>query len=202
VVRPASLLAIARWGPAIAPLLVGLALIGCSDDDRGEATVEFVQLEDSRLVKVQTVGLAAFGPINPHTAIPAHAAAAFGEPSSVARRGELCRRRWPDLGLTMGFGTSGGDDPCGSDAGIEAIRVAGRSAVDAGWRTAEGIRPGMPVAAARRRYPDARRAGGELVLVEGPEAADSQEIVTVLAVETAAGTVTAMTFPIGAGRPE
>jgi hypothetical protein len=194
VVRPARLLAIARWGTAVAPLLVGLALIGCSDDDGGEPAIDFVQLEGSRLVKVQTVGLAAFGPINPHTAIPAHAVAAFGEPSSVARRGEVCRRSWSDLGLTIDF--AGPPDPCGPEGRVEEIRLRGPRAVEAGWRTAEGIRPGMPVSAALRRYPDARRAGGELILVEGPATAGSREIVTVLAVETAAGTVTGMTFPI------
>jgi hypothetical protein len=194
VVRPARLLAIARWGAAVAPLLVGLALIGCSDDDGGEPAIDFVQLEGSRLVKVQTVGLAAFGPINPHTAIPAHAVAAFGEPSSVDRRGEVCRRSWSDLGLTIDF--AGPPDPCGPEGRVEEIRLRGPRAVEAGWRTAEGIRPGMPVSAALRRYPDARRAGGELILVEGPATAGSREIVTVLAVETAAGTVTGMTFPI------
>jgi hypothetical protein len=194
VVRPARLLAIARWGTAVAPLLVGLALIGCSDDDGCEPAIDFVQLEGSRLVKVQTVGLAAFGPINPHTAIPAHAVAAFGEPSSVDRRGEVCRRSWSDLGLTIDF--AGPPDPCGPEGRVEEIRLRGPRAVEAGWRTAEGIRPGMPVSAALRRYPDARRAGGELILVEGPATAGSREIVTVLAVETAAGTVTGMTFPI------
>jgi hypothetical protein len=194
VVRPARLLAIARWGTAVAPLLVGLALIGCSDDDGGEPAIDFVQLEGSRLVKVQTVGLAAFGPINPHTAIPAHAVAAFGEPSSVDRRGEVCPRSWSDLGLTIDF--AGPPDPCGPEGRVEEIRLRGPRAVEAGWRTAEGIRPGMPVSAALRRYPDARRAGGELILVEGPATAGSREIVTVLAVETAAGTVTGMTFPI------
>jgi hypothetical protein len=194
VVRPARLPAIARWGTAVAPLLVGLALIGCSDDDGGEPAIDFVQLEGSRLVKVQTVGLAAFGPINPHTAIPAHAVAAFGEPSSVDRRGEVCRRSWSDLGLTIDF--AGPPDPCGPEGRVEEIRLRGPRAVEAGWRTAEGIRPGMPVSAALRRYPDARRAGGELILVEGPATAGSREIVTVLAVETAAGTVTGMTFPI------
>ena len=192
MVRPARLLAIARWGTAVVPLLVGLALIGCSDD--GGPANDFVQLEGSRLVKVQTVGLAAFGPINPHTAIPAHAVAAFGEPSSVDRRGEVCRRSWSDLGLTIDF--AGPPDPCGPEGRVEEIRLRGPRAVEAGWRTAEGIRPGMPVSAALRRYPDARRAGGELILVEGPATAGSREIVTVLAVETAAGTVTGMTFPI------
>jgi hypothetical protein len=194
VVRPARLLATSCLGTIIAALLAGLLLIGCSDDDGGEPAIDFVQLEGSRLVKVQTVGLAAFGPINPHTAIPAHAVAAFGEPSSVDRRGEVCRRSWSDLGLTIDF--AGPPDPCGPEGRVEEIRLRGPRAVEAGWRTAEGIRPGMPVSAALRRYPDARRAGGELILVEGPATAGSREIVTVLAVETAAGTVTGMTFPI------
>jgi hypothetical protein len=91
---------------------------------------------------------------------------------------------------------AGPPDPCGPEGRVEEIRLRGPRAVEAGWRTAEGIRPGMPVSAALRRYPDARRAGGELILVEGPATAGSREIVTVLAVETAAGTVTGMTFPI------
>jgi hypothetical protein len=140
------------------------------------------------------VGLAAFGPINPHTAGPTAAIAAFGDPSSVDRIHARCSRRWRHLGLTIEFAAAGGEDPCGSEAGIEAVRVAGPAAVHAGWRTAEGIRPGMPVSAARRRYPDARRAGGELILVEGP---DGGETVTVLAVRTAGGQVRGMRFPIG-----
>jgi hypothetical protein len=197
VVRPARLLAIARWGTAVAALLVGLALIGCSNDDGSEPAVDFVQLEGSRLVKVQTVGLAAFGPINPHTAIPAHAVAAFGEPSSVDRRGELCRRSWSDLGLTIDF--AGPPDPCGPEGRVKTIRLRGPRAVEAGWRTAEGIRPGMPVSAALRRYPDARRAGGELILVEGPAGYDSGALATVLSVTSNGRRVEAMTFPIGAG---
>jgi hypothetical protein len=180
-----------------AALVAVLVLAGCSKGPGDEGPVRFVQLEDSRLVKVQTVGLAAFGPINPHTAGSADAIAAFGHPSSAKQSGARCSRRWPELGLTIDFAAAGGEDPCGSQTGIEAIRVAGPAAVQAGWRTAEGIRPGMRVAAARRRYPDARRTGsGRLVLVEGPEDGDSGEIVTVLAVETAASRVTAMTFPI------
>jgi hypothetical protein len=153
-----------------------------------------VQREGSRLVKVQTVGLAAFGPINPHTATPSHAAAAFGEPASAERHGDRCTRRWPDLGLTIEFGATGDDGPCGSDARIEAIQVAGRAAEEAGWRTAEGSRPGMPVSAARRIYPEARRGGDGLILVEGP---DDGETVTVLAVTATRGAVRAMRFPIG-----
>jgi hypothetical protein len=140
------------------------------------------------------VGLAAFGPINPHTARPSNVTAAFGEPSSAERTGARCARRWRDLGLTIEFAARDGGDPCGLEAAIAGIEVAGPAAVHAGWRTAEGIRPGMPVSAALRRYPDARRAGGELILVEGP---DGGETVTVLAVRTAGGQVREMRFPIG-----
>jgi hypothetical protein len=144
---------------------------------------------------VQTVGLAAFGPINPHTATASDAATAFGEPASTSQHGASCRRRWHGLGLTIEFGARGGEDPCGESAGIERIRLAGSAAAEAGWQTAEGIRPGMSSAAARRIYPEARRAGKRLILVRGP-AGDSGEGVTVLKARTAAGEVTGMTFPI------
>jgi hypothetical protein len=159
--------------------------------------VRFVQREGSRLVKVQTVGLAAFGPINPHTAVPAHAAAAFGEPSSVDLDQDLCRQRWPELGLAIWFATPDGGDPCAAEAGIETIRLRGEAAAEAGWRTAEGIRPGMSVAAARRIYPEAEREqSGMLVLVELLEEIESGGD-PVLAVTTARGKVKTLTFPIG-----
>jgi hypothetical protein len=157
-----------------------------------------VQNEHSRLVKVQSVGLAAFGPINPHTAGPSDAAAAFGEPASVDRPGELCVDRWPAIGLTIAFSAAGDVDPCGPDAGIERIKVEGTAAAHAGWRTAEGIRPGMPVAAVHRIYPEVSRGRpGALVLVRSPEASAS-DARSVLAVTTAHGQVDALIFPIGA----
>jgi hypothetical protein len=173
-------------------------MLGCSGDEADEDEVDFVQREGSRLVKVQTVGLAAFGPINPHTASLSDAVAAFGDPASTGRQGESCRRRWPGLGLTIGFGVAGGEDPCGESAGIERMRVAGRVAAEAGWRTAEGIRPGMSVAAARRIYPEARRDGKRLILVRIP-GGDPGEHITLLSITTDAGRVDAMTFPIIAG---
>lgn len=199
MVRPARLLATSCLGTVIAALLAGLLLIGCSDDGVGEDAGDFVQLEGSRLIKVQTVGLAAFGPINPHTAIPADAVAAFGEPSAVDRHPELCRRSWADLGLTIEFGDPSQPDACGPAGRVETIRLRGPRAAEAGWRTAEGIRPGMPVSAALRRYPDARRTGGELILVEGPAGDDSGALATVLSVTSKRRRVEAMTFPIRAG---
>ena len=146
---------------------------------------------------MQSVGLAAFGPINPHTAVPSDAVAAFGEPSSVDRQGELCVDRWPDVGLTIDFSAAGDEDPCGADASIERIRVAGPAAADAGWRTAEGVRPGMSVAAVHRIYPEGYRGrAGTLVLVGAPEASGS-DARPVLVVTTAHGQVDALIFPIG-----
>ncbi|HWM63333.1 MAG TPA: hypothetical protein VNP96_05005 [Solirubrobacterales bacterium] len=150
-------------------------------------------------MKVQSVGLAAFGPINPHTAGPAHAAAAFGKPDSAVQRGSVCSRHWTGLGLTIEFGVGEGEDPCGSRAGIERITVAGSVAADAGWRTAEGIRPGMSLTAVRRIYPEAgRQAGRELVLVEPAPGAGPGRI-PVLTVTIDHGRVDGLIFPIGGG---
>jgi len=150
-------------------------------------------------VKVQSVGLAAFGPINPYTAGPAQAAVAFGEPDSAAQRGSVCSRRWLGLGLTIEFGAREGEDPCGSGAGIERITIAGPVAADAGWRTAEEIRPGMSLTAVRRIYPEAgRKAGRELVLVEPPPGAGTGRT-PVLTVTIDRGRVDGLIFPIGGG---
>lgn len=190
----------ARPAVWIVALVAGILLPGCSGDEREGDAAQFVQRPESRLVKVQTVGVAAFGPIVPHAASASVAASAFGEPASVARHRELCRRRWPVLGLTIDFSAPSGADPCGEQAGIESITVAGPAAAKARWRTAEGIRPGMSVAAARRIYPDAHRGrSGALVLVEPPDGTGSDEAGPVLAVTTAHGRVDALVLPIGAG---
>jgi hypothetical protein len=141
------------------------------------------------------------GPINPHTAIASDAAAAFGGQSSADRRDRRCTRSWPDLGLTISFAASRGEDPCSGDARIACARVAGRGAVRAGWRTAEGIRPGMSVRAARRTHPRGRRVEpGVLVLVEGGEGDGSDAKRPVLLVSVASGRVTGLIFPIAPAR--
>lgn len=185
---------------AVAALCLALALAGCGGGSADDE-VEFVQLPDSRLIKVQSVGLAAFGPIVPYTATASDAAAAFGESAAPAPDGAVCTRRWPELGLTIEFAARGGGDPCADDARIEEARVGGPEAERTRWKTAEGIRPGMGLAAARRIYPDARRRDGALVLVDllaelRPEGTGP---VSVLEVTTAGGRVDEMVFPIGAG---
>ena len=143
------------------------------------------------------MGLAALGPINPHTATGSDAVAAFGGRSSVDRRGGQCARSWPDLGLRIAFATPKGADPCSGDARIGCAQLAGPAAVRAGWRTAEGIRVGMPVRAARRAHPGARPGGpGSLMLVEGPEADGSAGNRPVVLATVGGGTVTTVTFPI------
>ena len=167
---------------------------GCADEgDQGE--VDFVQNPDSRLIKVQPVGSAAFGPLNPHSAVLSDAAVAFGRPASVDRLGELCMQRWPAIGLTIQFRASAGDDQCGGKARIERIRVAGGTAVEANWRTAEGIRPLQRLSGVRRIYPEAGMVrSGRLVLVKPP----GGEGEPVLVARLVDGRVGAMEFPIDA----
>jgi hypothetical protein len=178
---------------ALGVLALGVVGAGCSNGDDSNA-VDFVQRPDSRLIKVQSVGLAAFGPINPHSASADDVAAAFGDPPVVSGTSGRCRRRWPGLGLTIASFGPGGADACGGAARIALIRVSGRAAAEAGWRTAEGIRPGMPVVAMRRIYPDPRRLpGGALALVEPPAEVGGGPVL-VVAVDR--GRVADLAFPI------
>jgi hypothetical protein len=180
----------------VVAVIAGLAACGCSDDD--ENGPPFVQLPDSRLIKVQSVGLAAFGPINPHTATASVTTEAFGEPSSVVPHGAACSTSWSALGLEIDFGATRDADPCADDAQVERLVVAGRAAAEAGWRTAEGIRPRQPVAAVRRIYPGAGMIRpGRNVLVRPP--ASGPDGPPVLVVTVADGRVEAMEFPIDAG---
>jgi hypothetical protein len=173
-------------------------LLGCSGDDSADAP-DFVQLPDSRLIKVQSVGLAAFGPINPHTATASLAAEAFGEPTSVASRGDTCRQAWARLGLEIEFAARDGADPCGADGRIERLVVSGRAAANAGWRTAEGIRPLQSLAAVRRIYPEAGRIrSGRLVLVKAPGSGGGA---AVLVATIAEGRVESLVIPIEAVSP-
>ncbi len=176
----------------VCALLAGLLVAGCSGGDQG---VRFVQRPGSRLVKVQTVGLAAFGPIVPYSATAADVVAAFGEPATTEPRGPACNRRWPRLGMTIEFSSAGGGDPCDAGGLIQQARVGGAAAERVGWSTAEGIRPGIPIAAARRIYPDARNRGDALVLVDSQRRADPP----VLEVRSEGGRVSELIFPIRAG---
>ncbi len=176
-------------------LLAGAALWSCSDAPDDRAAV-FVQNPDSRLIKVQSVGLAAFGPINPHLAVASDAVSAFGHPATSRRHGRRCVRRWPHIGLIADFGAGGGGDPCAEGAEIAQLWLTGSAATRAGWRTAEGIRPGMRTAGVQRIYPDARRAGsGALVLVGSPPQ-DGSTGLPVLMARTANGRVAELAFPI------
>jgi hypothetical protein len=190
-----------RAAATLGLLALGLAGAGCSNGDQD--AVEFVQQPESRLIKVQSVGLAAFGPINPRAASVEDVVAAFGDPPVVDERPGRCRRRWPRLGLTIVFWNPRGGDPCEGDARVALIRVGGRAASDADWRTAEGIRPEMRVGAMRRIYPDPRPlSGGALALVDPPAEVGGGPVL-VVAVDR--GRVADLAFPIRerehAGRP-
>jgi hypothetical protein len=181
----------------VAAIVLGGGVVSACAGGEDEDRVDFVQLPDSRLIKVQSVGLAAFGRINPNTATASLATQAFGEPSSVEPRGDACRWVWSDLGLKVDFAPPGDADPCAGDALVERLVVAGRAAAKAGWRTAEGIRPLQSVAAVRRIYPEAGRIRSRrLVLVQPPGSGGDGP--PVLVVTIADGRVDAMAFPIDA----
>ena len=172
-----------------------MALVTGSGEDGDSA--DFVQRPGSRLIKVQSVGLAAFGSINPHTASALAVSEAFGEPASTAMRGEGCRRAWPSLGLTIAFAAAGGGDPCAEEAHVRRLQLAGRRAAQEGWRTAEGIRPLQALGEVRGIYPEAPRArAGRLVLVAPPGGEAGGGPVMIAAIS--GGRIERLSFPIDA----
>jgi hypothetical protein len=180
-----------------AALLAGAVTAGCFGGTERSGPQPFIQRPDSRLIKVQSVGLAAFGPVNPHTAPPSLLEDAFGEPSEVRAAHETCRRRWDSLGLEIRFESGGPGYPCDDEGRITSIVLAGEAAAGEGWRTAEGIRPLQRVDAVERIYPEvgAIRAG-TVALVEPPSEVPGPPV---LVVEIARGKVRTMTFPLGTG---
>lgn len=175
--------------------LVVAAMAGCSDTDERPERSAFVQRADSRLIKVQSVGLAAFGPINPHTATVPEVRDAFGEPTSETAAGDECRRSWASLGLEIRF-EADGEDACADDGRIVGAAVTGAPAARAGWNTAEGIRPLQPVEAVERIYPEVEPIGaGTVALVTRPSELPGPPV---LLAKIAEGKVQSMLFPIDA----
>ena len=76
---------------------------------------------------------------------------AFGSPSGSYGPGETCTAIWRQYGLTIFFYNLGGQDACVPRYGYfsKAIMATGI------WRTASGLRVGMPTRAIRRFYPRA-----------------------------------------------
>jgi hypothetical protein len=178
----------------VALVLVAAATAGCSETHPKPEPSAFVQRPDSRLIRVQSVGLAGFGPINPHRASVEQVREAFGEESSERSEGSQCRRRWASLGLEIRFGAGEGEDACGDDARIEWLAVAGKPAVRAGWGTAEGIRPLQRVAVVERIYPEVGEVRpGTVALVTRPSEFPGPPV---LKVTIAEGRVQAMRFPL------
>ena len=82
---------------------------------------------------------------------------AFGEPAHLRRRYESCVATWPGYGLTMDVYNLGGQDPCTPEYGFFSRAVLhGRR-----WRTASGLRIGMPSRMVLRLHPHATWHRGE-----------------------------------------
>jgi hypothetical protein len=178
-----------------AALLFTASMAGCADAE--PELPGFVQRPDSRLIKVQSVGLAAFGPINPHTATVSQVREAFGEPSSEIAGGAQCRRRWGSLGLEIRFEGGEGGSACTDGGRITWLAVTGERAASEDWRTAEGIRPLQSEQAVERIYPHVGEISpGVVVLVRPPEGLPGPRV---LEVRMMGGKVRRMMFPVKAG---
>ena len=86
---------------------------------------------------------------------------AFGDPSSVRRRGEVCFLAWRAVGLRATFYNLGGFDPCAAARGrFGTATITGRA-----WRTSIGLRVGDPLHRLRALFPRATRHGPRWWLV-------------------------------------
>lgn len=110
----------------------------------------------NRAIKITSDGVERLGEFRPATGSPAQAANAFGPPSYVLPRDELCVHEWRDLGLLINFANLGGLDPCTADVRAASIELKDEFAAQARWETDRGVRVGMSLEELRDIYPDAR----------------------------------------------
>jgi hypothetical protein len=76
---------------------------------------------------------------------------AFGTPSGSYGSGETCTAIWRQYGLTIFFYNLGGQDACVPKYGYFSKAIMAKGI----WRTASGLRVGMPTRAIRRYHPNA-----------------------------------------------
>jgi hypothetical protein len=120
---------------------------------------------------------------------------AFGEPTSSAGGGEICRVRWTNLGVRIRFQNFGGFSSC------EPRRGRAQKAIISGdrrWRTPEGLRIGNSVDRLRRLHPDARRTPRGFRLVEAILPFGRPQPYAVLGARVRGGRVSAFTLFVGA----
>ena len=80
---------------------------------------------------------------------------AFGEPSGMRRRGEVCHLAWRAIGLRATFYNLGGQNPCARAYG----RFGTATMTGPAWRTSVGLRIGDPLRRLRALFPRATRHG-------------------------------------------
>jgi hypothetical protein len=110
----------------------------------------------NRTINISSDDVERVGKFRPATGSPAEAADAFGPPSYVVPRDELCVHEWRDLGLLINFANVGGLDPCTADVQAASIELKDEFAAQARWKTDRGVRVGMSLEELRNIYPDAR----------------------------------------------
>ena len=123
-----------------AAFLVGTLLLVLAEP-AGASAASFVVRGDTR---IGTFAVKADGTLG-------GAIKAFGKPGSIRRQGLSCTAGWRNYGLTIYFYNLGGQNPCALRSGHFGRAVMRGSR----WRTASGLRVGMPVSAILRYHPRA-----------------------------------------------
>lgn len=91
---------------------------------------------------------------------------AFGDPSSIRRKGFVCYTRWRPLGLNVTFYNLGGQNPCARRTGHFSQAVL----TGTQWRTSLGLRVGDSLERMRRLFPRGRARC--LVVADHAQASD------------------------------
>jgi uncharacterized repeat protein (TIGR01451 family) len=90
---------------------------------------------------------------------------AFGAARDIVRAyGEFCARKW-GFGLTITFANFVGQDPCGSDQGLETSRLLSATMRGRRWTTSRGLQIGDEIGRLHRLYPQAQRHGSSYWLL-------------------------------------
>ena len=152
-----------------------------------------------RLIVIGRERVARIGRLEPLAAVPQTAKAAFGRPTGIGNYPDtLCKLGWEDIGLSISFANFGLGDPCGPDGRIASVEIVGLAAAQAGWETDRGATVGTTVAELERLYPNARRSGEELALVEVPSPFGEEGRAPIATAYLEDGAATAYRFYIGA----
>jgi hypothetical protein len=155
----------------------------------------------NRAIRVSSQGVDRLGEFRPATGSPTQASNAFGPPSYVMARDDVCVYEWRDLGLLINFVNVGGLDPCRADVQASSVELKDEFAAQAHWETDRGLRVGMSLADLRELYPQARSQsapgfGEVLTLIQGRALVGIARADPILSARIADGAVDELTMSV------